>query len=115
MVKGVMSATVVELPRGTIILYEEIRVMVKKLAKERNLKPEEVSFIQREIREYTKLGGEFIKKHMRILVEYEYLNYISGKNKGTRFCYQLREDKEIENIDLNIIPDSKEMRARIKL
>ena len=51
---------------------------------------------------------------MRILVEYEYLNYTSGKNKGTRFCYQLREDEEIENIDLNIIPTAEEMKERIK-
>jgi DNA primase len=114
MVNGVLSSTLVELPGGAVLLYEEIRNMVKNMAKEKNLQPEEVSFIQREIREQTKLGGEFIKKHLRILVEYEYLNFTSGKNKGTRYSYQLRKDEEIKNIDLNVIPTPESMRKKLK-
>lgn len=114
MINGVLSSTLVELPGGTVLLYEEIRKMVKSMAKERNLQPEEVSFIQREIREQTKLGGEFIKKHLRLLVEYEYLNFTSGKNKGTRYSYQLRKDEEIKNIDLNVIPTPESMREKLK-
>ena len=114
MINGVLSSTLVELPGGTVLLYEEIRNMVKGMAKEKNLQPEEVSFIQREIREQTKLGGEFIKKHLRLLVEYEYLNFTSGKNKGTRYSYQLRKDEEIKNIDLNVIPTSDDMREKLK-
>jgi len=113
MVNGVLSSTMTELPNGAIFLYEEIRNMVRETAKEKNLKPEEVSFIQREVREYTKLGAEFIKKHIRSLVEYEYINISSGRNKGTRFCYQLRNNEPIDKMSLDIIPDADKIKKII--
>jgi hypothetical protein len=47
---------------------------------------------------------------MRMLVEYEFLQIVSGKRHGTRFCYRLRENKPLKTLDLeSIIPTVEEM------
>jgi DNA primase len=110
MVGSVLGATLLELPKGAVILYEYIRAMVRQMAKDKDLQPVDVSFIQREVREYSRLGAEFIKKHMRSLVDYEYIQVQSGRNRGTRTSYRLRADETVEQIDLGIIPTPEAMR-----
>jgi hypothetical protein len=94
-----------DIPAGVIKLYESIRKMVKQKAKEESLKPDELTFIQSDIRDATSMGNETIKKYIRLLVEYEFLEVVGGKRHGTRFCYRIREDKPIEKIDVTkLIP-----------
>jgi hypothetical protein len=94
-----------DLSSGVIQLYEQVRKYVRDKAKKENLKPEEVSFIQTDIRGLTELGQSATKQYIRILVEYEYLQVVGGRRHGTRFCYKLRENKSIEAIDIaSIIP-----------
>ncbi|MBN1181880.1 MAG: hypothetical protein JXB49_06305 [Bacteroidales bacterium] len=115
MVNGVLSSTMIELPKGAMNLYEEVRKMAKKIGKENNLNCEEVSFSQRELREYSKFNADSIKKYLKVLVDYEYIQVNSGKNRGTRFLYKLRKDESIENIDLSIIPAPKDMKDKLKI
>ena len=105
----------IELPRGAINLYEEVRKMTKKTGKENNLNCEEVSFSQRELREYSKFNADSIKKYLKILTDYEYVQITSGKNRGTRFLYKLRKDESIESIDLSIIPTPDYMKEKLKI
>ncbi|MBN2546069.1 MAG: hypothetical protein JXB50_09755 [Spirochaetes bacterium] len=114
MINGVLSSTMNDLPAGTINLYEEVRILIKKLAKEKKLNVLETIFTQRELREFTQFGGEFIKKHLRILVDYEYIILESGKNKGTKYSYRLKSDEEIQRIDLKVIPTPVEMRELLQ-
>jgi DNA primase len=110
--KGVLSINFNDLPQGTKVLYEEIRALCKEEAKKEKVEPTQVSFIQKQLREYTGLSGEFIKKHLRILVEYEYIQLVGGKRHGTRFSYRLREDAPIGGLDLSMIPTPEEMKLK---
>jgi DNA primase len=112
--KGVLSINFNDLPQGTKALYEEIRALCKEEAKKEKVEPTQVSFIQKQIREHTGLSGEFIKKHLRILVEYEYIQLVGGKRHGTRFSYRLREDAPMEGLDLSMIPTPEEMEKKIQ-
>jgi DNA primase len=110
--KGVLGINFNDLPQGTKVLYEEIRALCKEEAKKEKVEPTQVSFIQKQLREYTGLSGEFIKKHLRILVEYEYIQLVGGKRHGTRFSYRLREDAAIGGLDLSMIPTPEEMKLK---
>jgi DNA primase len=114
MTGSVLGSTLLELPKGAVILYEHIREMVRHMAQGKDLRSEDVSFIQREVREYSKLGAEFIKKHIRKLVEYEYLQVLSGRTRGTRVSYRLRADEAVEQINLSIIPTPSAMSQVMK-
>jgi hypothetical protein len=48
-----------------------------------------------------------------MLVGYEYLQVTGGKRHGTRFCYRLREDKPLEEIDLAVIQAPEEIAKKI--
>ena len=112
--QGVLGINFNDIPSGTKTLYEEIRKMLRAIAKKEKLKATQVSFIQQQVRSYTGLGGEFVKKHIRILLEYEYIQVTAGKRHGTRFCYKIREDKPIEELDLSMIPDPEEIKRRME-
>jgi 5S rRNA maturation endonuclease (ribonuclease M5) len=97
--EAVFRANAADIPAGTRRLYELVRGMLKGMAKEQGIPVTEVSFIQKDLREHTRLGAEFIKKHLRFLVDYEYLQLAGGKLHGTRFSYRLREDCPLEDMD----------------
>jgi len=112
--QGILKNSGFDIPTGTRKLHEAIREMVRDQAKEQNLKVNEVSFIQKNLREYTQLGGEFIKKHIRILVNYEYLEVLGGRRHGTRYAYRLREDRPIEEMDISMITTPDELKKLIE-
>jgi DNA primase catalytic core len=112
-VDGVLVKSGSDVPEGTRLLYEEIRAMLAKAADKEGVRTSEVSFIQKQVREVTGLGSEFVKKHIRLLVGYEYLAVTGGSRHGTRFAYRLREDKSIEELDISMIPTREELETRI--
>jgi hypothetical protein len=109
MVEGVLASTVRELPAGAIGLYGELRTWVSKEAERQRLRPEEVSFTQRQVREYTGLGQTWIKQALRQLVDYEYLSIARGGGERTRAFYRLRSDEGIGEADLSMIPSPQAM------
>jgi len=80
-----------ELPSGARLLYESVQAMAKTKARKEGLEATEVTFIQREIRELSELGSDSIKKYLRALVDFEFLELTGGRKHGTRFSYRLRE------------------------
>jgi hypothetical protein len=109
MVEGVLASTVRELPAGAIGLYGELRTWVSREAERQRLRPEEVSFTQRQVREYTGLGQTWIKQALRQLVDYEYLSIARGGGERTRAFYRLRSDESIGEADLSMIPSPQAM------
>ena len=103
-----------DIPAGTRHLYEALRNMIYALSDEKGVSVTEVSFINRDVRDYTGLGPEFIKKHLRILVDYEYLQVIGGRRHGTRYSYRLRQDAPIEELDISMIPSPEELKEILK-
>jgi hypothetical protein len=111
MVEGVMSSTVRELPKGAVVVYEEIRTWVREEAKEQGLKATEVSFTQRQVREATGLGHTWVKANLRQLVDYEYVVLAKGGNERSKAFYRLRADEDITRADLSMIPTPAVMRT----
>ena len=112
--RGVLGINFNDIPQGTKVLYEEIRILCREQARKEKVESTQVTFIRKQVREHTSLGGEFVKKHLRILVEYEYIQLVGGKRHGTRFSYRLREDCPIGGLDVSMIPTPEEMEKRIK-
>jgi len=111
--KGVLGTHYSDLPQGAKDLYEIIRLMLKELAQKEKLEATQVTFIQKQIRERSMLGADSVRKYIQLLVSYEYLQVVGGKRHGTRFCYRLREDKPLTELDISVIPTPAEMVKRI--
>ena len=103
--KAVLKRGGYDIPQGTRHLYESIRTMVRKLAKSKKIDTSDVTFISKQVREYTQLGAEFVKKHLRILVDFEYIELAGDRRKGVRYLYRLRADVPIEELDISMIPE----------
>ena len=114
MVNNVLPATMLDIPKTAIELYEALRVMAKDLAKKNNLKVDEVTFTQREVREMTGFSQSFIKVNIRSLLEYEYILIKRGGEGRTRGFYRLKEDEAIKALDLSIIPRPEEIRLNLQ-
>jgi DNA primase len=112
--KGVLGSYYSDLPEGAKMVYETIRALVRELANAQKLSTTEITFIQKQVRERMMLGGDSVRKYINLLVSYEYLQVIGGKRHGTRYCYRLREDKSLEELDISVIPTPEEMEKRIK-
>ena len=110
MINNVLPATMQDISAGALSIYEEVRSMAGRMAKKNGIKTTEVEFIQREARNFTGLNKDTVKKYFKILVDNEYIHLSSGKNRGTRFSYKLREDKPADKLDLSIIPTPAQMR-----
>jgi hypothetical protein len=113
MVEGVLSSTVREIPAGAVGLYSELRSWVGREAARQHLRPEEVSFTQRQVREFTSLGHTWIKQALRQLVDYDYLSIARGGGERTRAFYRLRDDAEIQALDLSMIPTPQAMAEKL--
>ena len=111
--EAVFKANAADIPAGTRRLYELIRQMLAGMGKEQGIPVTELSFIQKDLREYTRLGSEFIKKHLRFLVDYEYLQLGGGKLHGTRFSYRLRQDGPLEDMDADSMSSPEELQEAL--
>ncbi len=113
MVKGVLTASLSEIPRGTKELYETLRELATKLAAQKKLHPHEVSFTQRQIRELTGCGQTWLKIHLRRLVDLEYLTIHLGGIARSKGHYRLITSGPLETPDLSMIPHPEQMKQRM--
>ena len=114
-IKETLASSMNNIPQSALMLYEEIRNMVSKKAKNENLKVFEISFSQREVREYSELGQRSVKKYMKLLVDYEYLQVGGTRARGSRNSYRLIADEDIRSLDLSIIPTPEQIKAKLKI
>jgi DNA primase len=112
-IKRVLSSSMFEMQKGTIEFYEEMRKIIRKEAKKKDLKFSDVSVIQRTLREKTGLGHTWIKMQLKTLVDYEYIVKRGGERRGSKAFYSLREDEEIQKLDLNMIPTVEEIKQKM--
>lgn len=113
-VKGALKSTISELPQQAVILYEEIRKMVKDISETERLKVEEVSFTQRELREFSGFSQMYIKRYIKVLVEFEYLKTKGSQSRGSRQSYSLIADETLNGIDISMIPKPGEIEKALK-
>jgi DNA primase catalytic core len=114
MVKGILSATLLELPKSAVELYEALRDLARKLSKKDGVKVHEKTFTQREIREQTGFGHTWIKENLRTLVDYEYLIIKRGGKERSKGVYRLKEDAEIAAVNFSMVPTPDEMKKKIQ-
>lgn len=112
-VKKVLKQTgLTDIESGTRAVYEKIRKMVRAEAEKKGLLANEVSFMQKDLREYSGYRHEFVKKHIRLLLNYEYLTALSGRNRGTRCIYRIRDDVDMIELDISMITTPFDMREK---
>lgn len=114
MVEGVLSSSLLELPRGAVVLYEAVRKLAQKEARKKGIEVHEVTLTQREIREHTGFGHTWLKTHLRHLCDYEYVLLIRGGAARSKGHYRLRADEDIESINISMIPTPAEMKQYIE-
>jgi energy-coupling factor transporter ATP-binding protein EcfA2 len=112
MIQGVLSSTVGDLPNGTRILYDDIRVWARNRARQKGINAEKVCFTQRQIREATGLGHTWVKANIKKLVEYDYLEGKGGERRKT--YYRLKADEDIPVANLSMIPAPEAIDMAIK-
>jgi DNA primase catalytic core len=118
MVKGILGATMDDIPHQAAFLYAEIRRILREKAEREELKSVEVSLTQREIREKTNLNQMFVKRYLRVLTEYEYIKVKGNTHRGGTASYWLYADEDMGKLDLSVIPTPEEMlrkEARLKV
>jgi DNA-binding MarR family transcriptional regulator len=106
--RGILSATLINLPKSAFTLYEDIRDIAKKEADIQGIDPEEVVFTQRDIRERTGNSQMVIKRNIKTLVDYEYIKQVTGVN-GKRNTYKLHKDEGLDLVDSKLIPEIADM------
>ena len=112
--KGILPATTSSLPKGALMLYEEVRTMVRERAKAEKLKPAEVCFTQREIRDATGHNQMFVKRYLKLLLEYEYARSGGKAARGSRQSYRLVKDEDIRELDMSMILSPSLMEKRVR-
>jgi hypothetical protein len=115
MTGSVLPATMSDLPKSAVMLYEALRKTARELSKEEGLGIHEVSFTQREIRESTGFGQSWIKQNLRVLVDFEYVSLIRGSARGERFFYRLKEDRPIGEVNLSVIPTAEAIKIKMQI
>ncbi len=110
----ILPSTLTNFPKSAGQLYKAVRSIIRKKAKEDNLLPSEVSVSQREIREASEFTQRFIKRYMKVLIDYEYLKSGGMGIRGSRNSYRLYADEDIRLVDLSMIPTPAEMEVKLK-
>jgi len=111
--KGILPVTLTSFPSGALSLFDEFRRIAKDKAKEDDLFITDVSLTQREIREKTGFNQMFVKRYIKVLVEYEYLIQAGGRSRGSRSSYKLHRDEDISLVDISMMPSPEEMKKLI--
>jgi hypothetical protein len=112
--KAVLPATLGAFPRGAESLYEAVRELARVKAREEGLRADEVSLSQREVRESCALGQRWVKRYMRLLADYEYLQVVGGRGRGSRYSYRLVRDEPLRGVDLSPIPSPEEVEEKLR-
>jgi hypothetical protein len=114
-VKGVLPSTLIDLPKSLVRFHEEVCRMVRAKAKQNSLDFCDVTFSQREIREYIDwLGKESIKRYLRMLLSYEYITVSKGGRSGQTNTYRFVSQERLDNLELSIIPTVEQLDEKMK-
>jgi DNA primase len=112
--RAVLPATLGAFPRGAEALYEAVRELARTKAREEGLRPDEVAVSQRQVREVGGFGQRWVKRYMHLLSDYEYLQVVGGRGRGSRWAYRLVRDEPLRGVDLSPIPSPEEVEKKFQ-
>ena len=101
--KRILSSTMTTLPRSAVLLYEQLKGIIKAKAEKDGLFVTDIWVTQREIRETSGLSHDLVKKNIRLLAEYEYVK-VKGAGRGMTRRYSLASDSDLVLFDESAIP-----------
>jgi DNA primase len=110
----ILPSTLTNFPSSARMVHESVRKIIEWKAGEEDLSFHEVSVTQREIREDGGFDHNLVKRALRLLVEYEYLEQKGGNSRGGRAFYRLSQNAPLSLSDLSSIPNPEEMAKRVK-
>jgi len=111
---GVMASTLQAFPESAKRLYADIRRLVRAKAEREGLSAVEVGLSQREIREATGLNHMFVKRNLRTLLDYEYIQASGSTRRGSRLSYALVADEDLRLCDLSSIPSPESIASKLQ-
>ena len=85
---AILPSTLGTLPASALRVYEPFRALVETRSAKLGIKEDKLWITQRELREYSGLGHDQIKKNLRTLAEWEYIR-VKGSSRGMRLRYGL--------------------------
>jgi energy-coupling factor transporter ATP-binding protein EcfA2 len=88
---GLLAVT--QMPKSAAFLYEQLKVYTKTEAEKKGLEKSDISFTQRQLREYTGLSHMAVKRGIKVLVEYEYVECVYGGRARSKGIYRLSKDE----------------------
>ena len=109
LINDVLQSTISEIPQQSVMVYDAIREIARLKAEAERIKANEVGVSQREIREHTGFNQMFVKRYIKILVDYEYLKVKASGARGAKHEYSLIEDEDLNHIDISMIPTPNQM------
>ncbi len=101
--KTLLSSTMTTVPRSAVLLFDELKAIIKAKAEKDGLFLTDIWVTQREIREVSGLSHDLVKKNIRILCEYEFVK-VKGSSRGMTKRYGLAGDSDLVLFDDSIIP-----------
>jgi DNA primase len=103
LINDVLQSTISEIPQQSVMIYEAVREIARANADAEGIKAFDVTVFQREIREHTGFNQMFVKRYIRLLVDYEYLK-AKHIGRGSKCGYSLIADEDLNHIDISMIP-----------
>lgn len=85
---AILPSTLGTLPSSALRVYEPLKALIETRSSKLNIKEDKLWITQRELREYSGLGHDQIKKNLRTLAEWEYVR-VRGSSRGMRLRYGL--------------------------
>lgn len=108
----VLPGVLVGLSKSAILLYGQIRRLLMNKAASESFPPGELCFTQRELREATGASHDVVKRNLRFLVDYEYIESKKGRN-GSRYSYRMAR-KGFPPYSFNGLPSPREIELKMQ-
>ncbi|WP_319561394.1 toprim domain-containing protein [Marispirochaeta sp.] len=111
--KETLPSTLTNFPKHAQALYERLRKLIRRKANELGVGFHEVAVTQREIREETGVSQMSVKRSLRTLADWEYVQVSGLRKRGMRNGYRILEDRPLDLVDLSMIPGPEEMKEKL--
>jgi hypothetical protein len=112
LMNGIMESTLDEMPAGSRELHAIMLAMAKEKAGEEGKSDDAAYLERREVVRHSGWSVKQVKTYIRILVEYGYLEIVSGRATGQRHKYRVLDVKSRITELLSKIPTPEEMKKR---
>ena len=108
--KRILSSTMTTVPKSAVLLYDELKTIIKAKSEKDGLFITDIWVTQREIREVSGLTHDLVKRNIRLLAEYEYIK-VKGSGRGMTRRYGLAADSDLVLFDESVIPSPEKLGA----